>query len=90
MKVVYALFGIHSNLRDTQFSLFFYTSKFNFNILLLFYFRFKGHQNHDYKIDNCLNREDTCVVSGSEDGYVYFWDLVEVIIICVVNRQVIL
>ncbi|XP_052098205.1 WD repeat domain-containing protein 83-like [Mytilus californianus] len=38
---------------------------------------FKGHQNHDYKIDNSLNCQDTCVVSGSEDGHVYFWDLVE-------------
>lgn len=42
---------------------------------------FKGHTNHEYKIDNCLNCQDSCVISGSEDGYVYFWDLVEATIV---------
>ncbi|XP_076462442.1 WD repeat domain-containing protein 83-like [Babylonia areolata] len=38
---------------------------------------FTGHKHSQYKIDSCLNNEDTLVVSGSEDGKVYFWDLVE-------------
>ena len=40
--------------------------------------RFVGHKNSQYKVDSCLNNEDSHVVSGSEDGQVYFWDLVEV------------
>lgn len=43
-----------------------------------FFARFTGHKNHDYKIDSALNCEDTHVISGSEDGFVYYWDLVEV------------
>ncbi|KAL3868763.1 hypothetical protein ACJMK2_041528 [Sinanodonta woodiana] len=38
---------------------------------------YKGHKNTDYKIDNCLNCKDTQILSGSEDGYVYIWDLIE-------------
>lgn len=32
----------------------------------------------DYKLDSCLTHDDAHVVSGSEDGRVCFWDLVEV------------
>lgn len=38
---------------------------------------YMGHQNTQYVIDNCLNEKDTHVVSGSEDGKIYFWDLIE-------------
>ncbi|XP_022314567.2 tyrosine-protein kinase transmembrane receptor Ror2-like [Crassostrea virginica] len=38
---------------------------------------FTGHQNHEYKVDSTLNCQDTHVISGSEDGFVYYWDLVE-------------
>lgn len=38
---------------------------------------FNGHQNSTYKIDSCLSNNDSYVVSGSEDGYIYFWDLIE-------------
>lgn len=31
-----------------------------------------------YKLDCCLSERDTHVVSCSEDGKVFFWDLVEV------------
>ena len=41
-------------------------------------FRYTGHKNSEYKIDNCLDCKDTHVLSGSEDGNVYIWDLVEV------------
>ncbi|XP_078387398.1 WD repeat domain-containing protein 83 [Cetorhinus maximus] len=38
---------------------------------------YTGHKNTEYKLDCCFNESDTHVVSGSEDGLVYFWDLVE-------------
>eukprot|EP00794_Sanderia_malayensis_P016042 gene16042-17664_t len=38
---------------------------------------FKGHQNSTYKIDSCLSNNDCYVVSGSEDGRICFWDLIE-------------
>lgn len=40
--------------------------------------RYKGHQNKSYKMDCCLSSKDTHVLSCSEDGHVYYWDLVEV------------
>lgn len=55
---------------------------FRLYVLLLYLYichcRYTGHKNHEYKIDNCLNVKDTHVLAGSEDGYVYVWDLVEV------------
>ena len=46
---------------------------------LFFHFHsYKGHSNSDYKLDSCLSHNDAYVVSGSEDGRVCFWDLVEV------------
>ncbi|XP_028829242.1 WD repeat domain-containing protein 83 [Denticeps clupeoides] len=36
-----------------------------------------GHQNKSYKLDCCLSNKDTHVLSCSEDGHVYYWDLVE-------------
>ena len=41
-------------------------------------FRYTGHKNTDYRIDSCLNSKDTHILSGSEDGQVYIWDLIEV------------
>jgi mitogen-activated protein kinase organizer 1 len=38
---------------------------------------YKGHKNQDYKLDSCLSHDDAHVVSGSEDGTVCFWDLIE-------------
>ncbi|XP_029441006.1 WD repeat domain-containing protein 83-like [Rhinatrema bivittatum] len=38
---------------------------------------YSGHQNRDCKLECCLTEKDTHVVSGSEDGRIYFWDLVE-------------
>lgn len=39
--------------------------------------KYTGHQNKSYKLDCCLSSKDTHVLSCSEDGHVYYWDLVE-------------
>jgi mitogen-activated protein kinase organizer 1 len=38
---------------------------------------YKGHQNKCYSIESSMNIKCDEVISGSEDGYIYFWDLVE-------------
>ena len=48
---------------------------------------FVGHKNSQYKVDSCLNNEDSHVVSGSEDGQVYFSDLVEAKLIRQLNHD---
>lgn len=40
--------------------------------------RYTGHKMKGYKLDCCLSSKDTHVLSCSEDGHVYCWDLVEV------------
>lgn len=40
-------------------------------------FRYTGHVNTEYKIDCCLDHTDNFVITGSEDGTVYVWSLVE-------------
>lgn len=44
---------------------------------MLFNFRYTGHVNTEYRIDSCLDHTDNYVISGSEDGTVYIWSLVE-------------
>jgi len=39
--------------------------------------RYEGHRNSQLKIGSCFTHDDALVVSGSEDGKVFFWDLVE-------------
>nr|XP_049614440.1 WD repeat domain-containing protein 83 isoform X2 [Syngnathus scovelli] len=39
--------------------------------------RYTGHTMKGYKLECCLSCKDTHVLSCSEDGHVYFWDLVE-------------
>ncbi|KAH7282199.1 hypothetical protein KP509_35G018300 [Ceratopteris richardii] len=38
---------------------------------------YKGHSCKSYKLDSCLTNTDAHVVSGSEDGKILFWDLVD-------------
>ena len=38
---------------------------------------YKSHTNSEYRIRSCLGLNDAVVVSGSEDGYLYAWDLLE-------------
>ena len=39
--------------------------------------RYRGHANQNYRIWSCLGLGDAVIVSGSEDGYLYAWDLLE-------------
>ncbi|NWW16512.1 WDR83 protein, partial [Falcunculus frontatus] len=39
--------------------------------------RYTGHRSTTYRLDCVLNEQDTHVGCASEDGHVYFWDLVE-------------
>ncbi|KAF9092223.1 hypothetical protein BGX23_004493 [Mortierella sp. AD031] len=38
---------------------------------------YKGHTNNKYKIRSCLSNSDAHVISGSEEGNIYIWDLIE-------------
>ncbi|KAL4183660.1 hypothetical protein AMTRI_Chr11g156220 [Amborella trichopoda] len=39
---------------------------------------YKGHTCNSYKMDCCLTNTDAYVTSGSEDGKIFFWDLVDI------------
>jgi mitogen-activated protein kinase organizer 1 len=36
---------------------------------------YQGHRNQDYRIRSALGLNDAVAVSGSEDGYLYAWDV---------------
>ena len=36
-----------------------------------------GHRHENYSLQSCFSNDDAFVLSGSEDGLVYIWDLVE-------------
>lgn len=38
---------------------------------------YKGHVNKDFRIRSCLGMADSVVISGSEDGHLFAWDLLE-------------
>eukprot|EP00243_Klebsormidium_subtile_P007971 TRINITY_DN3631_c0_g1_i2.p1 TRINITY_DN3631_c0_g1~~TRINITY_DN3631_c0_g1_i2.p1 ORF type:complete len:158 (-),score=15.98 TRINITY_DN3631_c0_g1_i2:64-537(-) len=38
---------------------------------------YRGHTNKSYKLGSCFSNDDAVVLSGSEDGQVFCWDLVE-------------
>ncbi|KAL8769193.1 MAG: hypothetical protein Q9194_005515 [Teloschistes cf. exilis] len=38
---------------------------------------YKGHTNSDFRIRSCLGFGDAAIFSGSEDGKVYIWDVLE-------------
>lgn len=42
---------------------------------------YSGHHNQDYRIRSCLGLADSVVISGSEDGHIFAWDLLEGIVI---------
>jgi mitogen-activated protein kinase organizer 1 len=50
-------------------------------ICCMFYSTIWGTVAQSYKMDSCLTNSDAHVVSGSEDGNVIFWDLVDASIV---------
>jgi mitogen-activated protein kinase organizer 1 len=38
---------------------------------------YAGHVNRVYQLENCMNNACSQIFSGSEDGHVYMWDLVD-------------
>ena len=38
---------------------------------------YRAHENKEYRVRSCLGLNDAVVVSGSEDGYLCAWDLLE-------------
>ncbi|QSL64922.1 hypothetical protein MERGE_002226 [Pneumocystis wakefieldiae] len=38
---------------------------------------FKGHVNSEYRVKSCFGQSDKVVISGSEDGRICVWDLLE-------------
>nr|CAB3267732.1 WD repeat domain-containing protein 83-like [Phallusia mammillata] len=38
---------------------------------------YKGHKNSKYMVECCLSIKDDHVISGSEDGSIYIWDLID-------------
>jgi mitogen-activated protein kinase organizer 1 len=39
------------------------------------YNEYRGHINTEYPVKNCFSNNDTYVMSGSEDGNIFFWQL---------------
>lgn len=39
---------------------------------------YKGHVNNDYKLISCMDKTASYAISGSEDGKIYFWNVVGV------------
>lgn len=42
-----------------------------------FQIRFKGHKHKEYKIDSILSSTDAHAITGSEDGKIYIYDVLE-------------
>ncbi|TPX35046.1 hypothetical protein SmJEL517_g02394 [Synchytrium microbalum] len=38
---------------------------------------YKGHLNKEYRVTSCLSHTDAYILSGSEDGRIVIWDLVD-------------
>lgn len=38
---------------------------------------YTGHVNKNYQLENCFNNATNRIYSGSEDGHVYVWDLID-------------
>ena len=38
---------------------------------------YTGHRNSKYTVECSLNKDDDHVISGSDDGFIYVWDLID-------------
>eukprot|EP00158_Paraphelidium_tribonemae_P009619 Partr_v1_DN28910_c0_g1_i2_m25422 putative wd repeat len=46
-----------------------------------------GHQNSKYRIENTFSHTDAHVISGSEDGCIYVWDLVDESVVATLRKH---
>nr|GEX68923.1 hypothetical protein [Tanacetum cinerariifolium] len=42
---------------------------------------YKGHTYKSFKMDCCLTNSDAHEIEGSEDGYLFIWDLVDAYVV---------
>ncbi|KRX99699.1 WD repeat domain-containing protein 83 [Trichinella pseudospiralis] len=50
--------------------------------------QFTGHKNNEYKTDSCFLSSDRQIISGSEDGKVFCWDLLTGNLLYTLNHPV--
>ncbi|KRY16595.1 WD repeat domain-containing protein 83 [Trichinella patagoniensis] len=50
--------------------------------------QFTGHKNNEYKMDSCFLSSDRQIISGSEDGKVFCWDLLTGNLLYILNHPV--
>jgi mitogen-activated protein kinase organizer 1 len=46
-------------------------------IVYIEWVRFKGHKHNEYKIESILSNKDEYAITGSEDGKIYIYDILE-------------
>lgn len=66
------------NLENTVYIFWTYIFHMKLHMTLFAFVRYTGHKMRGYKLDCCFSSKDDFVMSCSEDGFVYCWDLVEV------------
>lgn len=49
---------------------------------------YRGHVNSEFKLDCVISSNDKQILSGSEDGMVYIWNLVKADIVCKLKHEV--
>ncbi|KRY28991.1 WD repeat domain-containing protein 83 [Trichinella spiralis] len=50
--------------------------------------QFTGHKNNEYKMDSCFLSSDRQIISGSEDGKLFCWDLLTGNLLYILNHPV--
>lgn len=49
--------------------------------------RFKGHKHNEYKIESVLSNTDAFAITGSEDGKIYIYDVLEGNVVSVLDAH---
>ena len=65
-------------------------NKFNKKKLYKFIYsnyRYTGHRTKKYRIDCAFNKTDSIVITGSEDGKIYYWNLLDSKLLGTVNND---
>lgn len=54
---------------------------------LIFFFRYTGHLNRKYRINSVFNKNDSIIISGSENGSIFYWNLLDSKLLGTVNND---